>query len=50
MLRHRAFVMLALPAFIAAPVAMQAAGVRPMMFRLSNVRDFRACPSPDFNP
>lgn len=26
------------------------AGVRPMMLRLSNVRDFRACPSSDSNP
>lgn len=50
MLRHRAFAMLALPAFIAAPLALQAAGARPMMFRLYNVRDFRACPSPDSNP
>jgi hypothetical protein len=49
MLRHRACAMLALASFIAAPLALQAAG-RPMRFRLSNVRDVRACPSPDSNP
>lgn len=50
MLRHRALAMLPSLSFIAASVALQAAGVRPMMFRLSNVRDFRACPSTDSTP